>query len=153
VYAYTATQGAITDVAYLQATHRHQNAKHGSSVALNGDGTILAAGSPQEFVNEIGVDGDGAAGLTAPNSGAVDVLVRQAGANWSAQGPTAPIPHYTKANNTGRDDAFGTAVSLSDDGNTLVVGAPGEDGNGKNFDADNNPGDNSAGNSGAAYLF
>jgi hypothetical protein len=36
-------------------------------------------------------------------------------------------PGYVKAANTGAGDFFGFAVALSGDGNTLAVGAPGED--------------------------
>lgn len=39
----------------------------------------------------------------------------------------AALEAYVKASNTGGGDAFGTAVALSADGNTLAVGAPGED--------------------------
>jgi hypothetical protein len=120
---------------------------------MNADGTVLAAGSPNESANEIGVDGRADAPLTALSSGAVDVLVRQAGTNWSAQGDTAPSHHYVKPPNTGAQDMFGTAVSLNSEGNTLVVGANGEDGNGRNIDSNNNPGNDSVADSGAAYLF
>jgi hypothetical protein len=44
-------------------------------------------------------------------------------------------------------------VSLSTDGNTLVVGAQGEDGNGRNIETDNNPSDDSVADAGAAYVF
>lgn len=33
---------------------------------------------------------------------------------------------YLKASNTGQEDGFGGSISLSNDGNTMVVGAPGE---------------------------
>ena len=153
VYAYTMAQGGIIDVARLQASHRFSGARYGSSIAINADGTILAAGSPTESVNEIGVDGGVNAPGTAPSSGAVDVLVRQAGSSWSSQGSTAPTPHYIKSNTAGAGDLFGGAVTLSADGNTLVVGANGEDGNGTNIDSNNNPADNSLADSGAAFLY
>jgi hypothetical protein len=153
VYVYTETQALLTDVAHLNATHGHSGARFGASLAINSDGSIIVAGSPNEFANEVGVDGRGDAPLSAANSGAVDVLVRQAGANWSAQGNSAPKGHYIKSNNTGAQDLFGTAVSLNGDGNTLVVGASGEDGNGRNIDTNNNPADDSVADSGAAYLF
>ncbi|MDH5669441.1 MAG: FG-GAP repeat protein, partial [Nitrospira sp.] len=59
---------------------------------------------------------------------------------------------YVKASDTGDSDAFGTSVAIS--GDTLVVGAPGEDSNGVGV----NPAapaqtDNSALASGAVYVF
>ncbi len=40
--------------------------------------------------------------------------------------PISGLQAYVKASNTGAADEFGFAVALSSDGNTLVVGAPGE---------------------------
>ena len=153
VYVYTTLAAGATDVAYLKATHRYDGALFGSSVSISGDGTVLAVGSPHESVDYGGVDGNEDAPPTATNAGAVHILARRANTNWSSQGNTAATRHYVKASNTGAIDFFGSAVSLSDDGNTLVVGAPGEDGNGRNIDANNNPANNQAVDSGAAYLF
>ena len=64
---------------------------------------------------------------------------------------------YIKASDTepdsirGGGDAFGTAVALSTDGNTLVVGAPYEDGIADYINGD--PTNNGGLDSGAAYLF
>jgi hypothetical protein len=59
------------------------------------------------------------------------------------------VPHlsYVKASNTNAGDNFGKKVALSADGNTLVVGAPGEDSNGSSAS------DNSAIDSGAVYVY
>ena len=46
---------------------------------------------------------------------------------------------------------FGIAVALSDDGNTLAVGAPGEDGNAVGING--NQGDESVNNAGAVYVY
>jgi hypothetical protein len=56
---------------------------------------------------------------------------------------------YLKASNTGEDDVFGRSVSLS--GNTLAVGARGEDSAATGVDGDQ--GDNGASRSGAVYVF
>jgi hypothetical protein len=56
---------------------------------------------------------------------------------------------YVKASNTGVNDVFGTSIAMS--GNTLVVGASGEDSNATGVNGDEN--NNSASNSGAAYVF
>ena len=56
---------------------------------------------------------------------------------------------YIKASNTGAGDRFGWSVSLS--GDTVVVGAPYEDSNSTGVNG--SEGDNSATDSGAAYVF
>jgi trimeric autotransporter adhesin len=55
---------------------------------------------------------------------------------------------YAKASNTGADDHFGHSVALSDDGLTLVVGAPDEDSS-----TPDPPLDNAAREAGAVYVF
>ena len=87
------------------------------------------------------MDGDGTDN-SASYSGAAYVFTR-AGGVWSQQ-------TYLKASNTeAGDDRFGRSVAVS--GNTLVVGAWGEDSNATGVDG--NQADNSATNSSAAYVF
>lgn len=57
---------------------------------------------------------------------------------------------YLKASNTGAGDEFGSAITVS--GNTVVIGAPFEDSNGTGVNS-NAQADNSAADSGAAYVF
>ena len=78
---------------------------------------------------------------TAPDSGAVYIFTRSGGV-WTQNA-------YLKASNTGAGDEFGLSVALS--GTTLTVGAPFEDSNATGVNG--NQGDNSASNSGAAYIF
>lgn len=59
-----------------------------------------------------------------------------------ATSSTLSAIEYFKASNTGSGDTFGWSLALSDDGNTLAVGAPSEDGSG-----------NSSTDSGAVYVF
>jgi len=58
---------------------------------------------------------------------------------------------YFKASNTGAGDVFGYSVSLSNNGNTLAVGAYYEGSNATGING--NQSDNSAAGSGAAYVF
>jgi len=148
VFLYTSLAPPAINFQIVGATHPHGGARFGSSLALNGDGTILAAGSPDESADEMGVDGRADAPLTKPGAGAVDVLARQPGAGWDTA-----TAHYVKAMLADAADRFGCAVGLNDDGKTMVVGAMGEDGNGTKIDTNNNLNDNSVGDSGAAYLF
>jgi len=71
------------------------------------------------------------------------VFVR-AGGSWSQLA-------YVKATNTGLDDTFGWLVALSDDGLTLAVGAPSEDGAATGINGDQTS--NAAAGAGAVYLY
>jgi hypothetical protein len=66
------------------------------------------------------------------------------GEDWKQQA-------YVKASNTEAADYFGNTTALSEDGNTLAVGAREEDSNAIGINGDQN--DNSATDSGAVYLF
>jgi hypothetical protein len=66
----------------------------------------------------------------------------RSGNQWSQQA-------YVKASNTGNDDRFGTSVTLC--GDTLSVGATGEDSNATGVDA--GQADNSLIDAGAVYVF
>jgi hypothetical protein len=58
---------------------------------------------------------------------------------------------YIKATNTEAGDAFGWATALSGDGNTLAIGAPGEDSNARGIGGDQ--ANNNATDSGAVYVY
>jgi len=99
-------------------------------------------GAPEESSSARGVGGSqGDNG--AANSGAVYIFTRGP-AGWAQQA-------YLKASNTDPGDAFGNALALSADGNTLAVGAPGESGGAAGVGADQ--ADNSMFQAGAAYVF
>ena len=114
----------------------------GHSVALSGDGNTLAVGTNLEDSNATGVNGN-QADNSASDSGAVYVFTRS-GSSWSQQA-------YVKASNTEANDNFGISVALSADGNTLAVGAYGEDSNATGING--NQADNSASSSGAVYVY
>jgi hypothetical protein len=120
-YVYT-LDGTWLHQAYVKASNTEMFDVFGSSVALSNDGHTLAVGAPREASALTGVTGGSVSEATAGNgasiSGAVYVFSRNSGA-WSQQA-------YVKASNTGSNHAFGTAISLSGDGSTLAVGAPGE---------------------------
>ena len=63
--------------------------------------------------------------------------------------PTFSQQAYVKASNKGAGDEFGSSVAV--DGDTVVVGAPEEDSKSKIIGSDET--DNTASNSGAAYVF
>lgn len=114
----------------------------GTAVSLSADGNTLAVSAPGESSSATGIDGD-QSDNSAIESGAV-YLFRFEGASWLQEA-------YIKASNTDSGDRFGEAVALSADGQTLAVGAFGEDSNATGIDG--NQTDNSAGGAGAVYLF
>ena len=126
----------------------------GGSIAISGDGNTLVVGAHGEDSSAAGINGD-ETDNTLLSSGAVYVFARDTNGGWAQQA-------YIKASNPGgttspdstwHSDWFGYTTSLSNDGNTLIVGAPGED---SGIGGINSPGaqaDNSSTHSGAVYLF
>lgn len=133
---------ALSQQAYVKASNTDGNDSFGCTVALSADGHTLAVGASNEDSNATGVGG-AEANDSAASAGAVYVFTRT-GEAWTQQA-------YIKASNTGRYDYFGASVSLSADGNTLVVGAPGEESNAAGVGG--NQADNSLLNAGAVYVF
>ena len=137
-YVFVRNGTTWTQQAYLKASNPDASDWFGYSVSLDDD--TLVIGAPYEDSNATGSNGnDGDNSLSS--SGAAYVFVRN-GSSWSQQA-------YLKASNTGVDDSFGLAVSVS--GDTIVVGAWGEDSAATGIDGDQS--DNSASSAGAAYVF
>ena len=130
------------DATYIKASNAGAYERFGESIALSADGNTLAVGAVFEDSGTTDVDGD-QDDFSAPNAGAVYVYTRQ-GADWSQQA-------YIKASNTDATDRFGYSVALSDDGNTLAVGAMSEDSAATGING--NQGDNSIDNAGAVYVY
>jgi hypothetical protein len=142
VYVFVNAGGTWSQQALLRAAEGDADDLFGFDIALSADGDTLAVGAVLEDSSAIGVDGDQADDARV-DSGAVYVFARANGV-WSQQA-------YIKAANAGAGDAFGESVALSGDGELLAVGATAEDGAGTGLDAD--PGDDSASEAGAAYVF
>jgi hypothetical protein len=142
VYVFTRSGSTWTQQAYVKASNTENSDRFGSLVSLSADGNTLAVGAVGESSNATGIDGN-QADNSAPLSGAVYVFTRS-GNTWTQQA-------YVKASNTGNDDRFGGALSLSAGGNTLAVGAGAESSNATGIDG--NQADNSASWSGAVYVF
>jgi len=142
VYVFTRSAGVWSQQAYVKASNTDTDDVFGTAVALSADGTTLAVGASGEDSNATGIGGVESDSL-ATDPGAVYVFTRSAGV-WVQQA-------YVKASNTDTDDAFGTAVALSADGNTLAVGAHPEDSNATGIGGDQF--NNDASGSGAVYLY
>lgn len=120
--------GTITQDAYLKATPTSGDAEFGYAVAA--DGQTVAVGAP------LGNSGAG------QGSGVVEVFVKSGGV-WTLEAALAPA-------NAGPGDGFGSSVAIA--GDTLIVGAPGEDSSATGVHSGAGA-DNTAPNSGAAYIF
>ncbi len=137
-YVFVRSGGTWTQQAYLKASNAQAGDVFGWSVAISGDTIVVGAYS--EDSNATGVNGN-QADNSADTPGAAYVFIRN-GTTWTQQA-------YLKASNTQNSDLFGYFVGIS--GDTVVVGAPGEDSNASGVNG--NQADDSAGNAGAAYVF
>jgi len=142
VYIFARSESTWTQQAYLKASSTEGHDEFGSALALTYDGSVLAVGARMEESNAIGIGGN-EADNSATGCGAVYQFRRSDGA-WTPEA-------YVKAINTEGSDWFGAALGLSEDGGTLAVGANGEDSRATGIGGD--PYNNSASDSGAAFLF
>ena len=137
VYVFVRSGSTWTQQAYLKASNTGAGDQFGVAVAIAGD--TLVVGALLEDGSSTGVNG--ASNEGAADSGAAYVFVRS-GTTWTQQA-------YLKASNTGGNDRFGNAVTIS--GDTIVVGAYLEDSSATGING--NQGDNSVADCGAAYVF
>jgi T5SS/PEP-CTERM-associated repeat protein len=137
-YVFVRNGATWSQQAYLKASNPGMGARFGTSVAVWGD--TLVVGARGESSNATGVNAN-QGNDSATNSGAAYVFVRS-GTTWTQRA-------YLKASNTGTGDRFGTSVAVW--GDTLVVGALGESSNATGVNG--NQSNNSAPDSGAAYVF
>ena len=137
-YVFARSGTTWSQQAYLKASDTGIGDHFGHSVATSGDTVVVGAHFEDSSVT--GVDGD-ATDDSASGSGAAYVFARS-GTTWSQQA-------YLKASNTGAGDRFGFSVATS--GDTIVVGAPLEDGASTGVDGDQTS--DSTTNAGAAYAF
>jgi len=153
VYVFTRDGGGVwTQQAYVKASNTEPGGfgdRFGSSVTLSDNGNTLAVSAIAEASAATGVNGD-QTDNSAPFAGAVYVFTRDTGGVWAQQA-------YVKASNTEQQEFFGDEIfdggipTLSGDGNTLAVGAQGEDSAATGVDGDQ--ADNSAIDAGAVYVF
>jgi len=127
----------FTQSAYIKASNTGEDS-FGYSVAL--DGNTMIVGAYEEDSNATGIDGN-QLNDSMKDSGAAYIFVHENG-SWTQEA-------YLKASNSGSDDNFGRSVAI--DGDTVVIGAYGEDSNASGVDGDEL--DNTLEDSGAAYVF
>ncbi len=137
-YVFVRSGTSWSQQSYLKATNSAAGDSFGISVSISGD--TLVVGASFEDSAATGVYGNEALN-SAIQSGAAYVFVRN-GVTWFRQA-------YLKASNTDANDRFGESVSIS--GDIIIVGASFEDSAATGVNGDGSV--NSAGNSGAAYVF
>ena len=133
------SESSLAQQAYVKASNTGADDQFGSAVALDGD--TLVVGTTREDSAAPGINGN-QSDNSGNEVGAVYVFVRSGGI-WSQQA-------YLKASNPDDLDTFGTSVAIS--GNTIVVGAQGEDSNATGVNTGNQL-DDSVAQAGAAYVF
>lgn len=128
----------VAQAAYFKASNTEALDFFGGSMAMSGQ--RLVVGASGEDSGATGVDGN-QADNSMTGAGAVYVFQR-VGGTWAQEA-------YIKPSTTDEYDSFGSRVAI--DGNTLIVGAPGESSAASGVDGDQS--DNSLPTSGAAFVF
>jgi len=132
VYVFTRSNGIWSQQAFLKASNAEAFDYFGYRVALDGDTLAVSADLEDSSATGGGNNND------ASNAGAVYVFIRSNGI-WTQQA-------FLKASNAESDDQFGGSVAL--EGDTLVVGAEGEDST-----ATGGQSNNDASSAGAVYVW
>jgi hypothetical protein len=123
--------GTWVEDAYVKASSPALNDYFGWSVALSGDGATMVVGAPGKDVGQI------------LDAGAAYVFAHD-GQVWSQQA-------YVQASTIKPIIDFGWSAALSDDGDTMAIGACFESSDATGIDGDEN--DQSAPDAGAVYMF
>ncbi len=147
IHVFTATSGTWTHQAQLQASNPQYYTEFGASLALSADGSVLVVGDRYENSSSSGV---GSTPDELGQSAGAAYLYRRTGTTWSEA-------QYIKPSNTHATMNFG-AVALDSTGNTLAVGASGENGpgttiNGSQFNDCTGERTQCAQGSGAVYVY
>lgn len=107
VYLFAKGENGWSQRLYLKAPDAAGSQIFGVSLALSGDGGLLAVAAPGRS--------------TAVSNGAVYLFARS-GEAWTQADDQ--VDELLQAPDTDQGDSFGRGLALSADGNTLVVGAP-----------------------------
>jgi hypothetical protein len=136
--AVSAVDWMVQAIGYVKASNTQAEDEFGFAIALSTDGRTLAVGAHREDSGVIDDQSDNSQSA----AGAAYVFTRN-GSQWTQQA-------YLKASNPQSADLFGRSIALSGDGNTLAVGATGEDGGATGVNGDQNEGADGAG---AVYVY
>jgi len=166
VFLFTKENSNWRQQAFIKASNTDGGDLFGGALSLSGDGTSLAVGAVGESSSARGIGGNQLENgeYIDFSPGAVYLFALQT-SGWTQQayikasntGPAEEVCRITRSTSEGfvsldvSGDEFGASVSLSEDGETLVVGAPKECSAATGFNGDQT--DNSASLSGAVYLY
>lgn len=142
VYLFELTNNAWLETAYIKASNTDGNDQFGYALSLSEDGNTLVVGANLESSYAQGMDGDQQNNIATASGAAY--LFTNYGQYWAQQ-------VYLKAPNTGSEDRFGQAISLSADATTLAIGALQEESQAFGINGDQT--DDTAANAGAVYLY
>jgi alpha-tubulin suppressor-like RCC1 family protein len=144
VYVFVRTGASWTSQAYIKAPNVGASDYFGSSLSINGD--TLVVGAPNESSNQTTItNGTTASADNSLLSAGAAYVFKRTGTTWVQEA-------YIKASNSGASDYFGTSVSNS--GDTIVVGAPNEDSTQTTITNGTTSSSNNTGtDSGAAYVY
>lgn len=137
-YLFYKSQAGWQQEDYIKPVNSDASDHFGFDVQLSSNGKALVVGAPNESSSSQGLDGDVQLN-DASTAGAVYLFTDVEG-TWQQT-------EYIKSRNTDAGDGFGSAIAISGDGNTLIVGAKDEASDGSDFN------DNSSSGSGAAYIY
>jgi FG-GAP repeat/IPT/TIG domain len=143
-YVFKRTGSTWAQEAYLKAPNADASDSFGSSISISADTVVVGANKESSNQTTITNGTTASADNSAAFSGAAYVFKRT-GTTWAQEA-------YLKAPNADSSDIFGFPVSIS--GDTIVVGAYGEDSNQTTItNGATASSDNSKSSSGAAYVF
>jgi trimeric autotransporter adhesin len=168
VYLFRLKETGWNEDAHVKASNAQTSDAFGASIALSTDGNTMVVGAIGEDSDATGVNGDQASNTCyyLNDSGYVfEPACKEAG-KYAVRGvitngavyvfnrveSTWTQEAYLKPSSTFIDTAFGASVDLSGDGNTLVVGTPGDASNSTTINGDSTQNIAYA-NTGATYVF
>ena len=144
VYLFAREDGEWRQTTYLKAPNSERGDSLGVAVSISADGDTIAAASLDEDGQTTGVNSVSVPDQPSDASTGAVYVFAKTGDSWSQQA-------YLKASNTGRNDWFGSRLTLSGDGDTLAIGAQLEDSMAQGINSEQD--DDTADDAGAVYLF
>lgn len=144
VYVYKRDGTTWVQEAYIKASNADANDIFGNSVAISGD-TIVVGAYFESSNQTVITNGSTASSDNSLSMAGAAYVFKRSGSNWVQEA-------YLKPSNIDANDNFGLVVDI--DGDTIVVGAPGESSNQASIT--NGPtasSNNSWTNAGAVYVF
>jgi hypothetical protein len=168
VYLFRLEENGWAEEAHVKASNAQEGDAFGASITLSTDGNTMAVGAIGDDSNATGVNGDqssNACYYLSDTGYVIDPECKEAGKHavrGSINNGAAYVfkrtetiwtqEAYLKPSSTFISTLFGFSVDLSGDGNTLVIGTPGDASSATTINGDTTQHIDNA-NTGAAYVF